>query len=506
VWAGSCNTPGFADGVAIAGDYAYVADRPSGLHVIDISDPTNPVSAGSYDTPGTAYDVAISGDHAYVADYSSGLQVVQVLQRRFNLDANIGQSLDIEPSGYDVIRARLSAAQTDSVRWELSADDGTNWVGVLPAGGWQAFTFSGSQLLWKSTHEYAGGHVNPTCSDLTIDWLYDFPVVSSVIDVGNDQGRQVSISWDGSGYDFVGSPTPITEYAVYRRIDDVASRASSRSPRVDGEPSVFMMESGQGVMYPPGSWHFVTTVPAFAEDEYSVVVPTLVDSTIVGGVEYSVFFVRAATPEPGVYFDAPPDSGYSVDNLAPSVPAAFAVDYSANLNELAWAESEDEDFQYFRIYRGTAPEFEPGPANLIHMTTDIGWIDLVTDGWQYHYKVSAVDFSGNESDAASPESMTGVPESVPGGYVLYQNVPNPLNPTTTIRYDVPSVGGRVTLDIFDVSGRRVRRLLDRDEAAGQRSAVWDGRDDGGAQVASGVYYYRLTAPGYEKTLKMTVLK
>ena len=76
--AGSCDTPERAFGVAVSGDYAYVADSDSGLQVIDISDPTNPVLVGSCDTPDDARDVAISGLYAYVADGYSGLQVIDI--------------------------------------------------------------------------------------------------------------------------------------------------------------------------------------------------------------------------------------------------------------------------------------------------------------------------------------------------------------------------------------------------------------------------------------------
>jgi len=75
--AGSYDTPGYASGVTIAGDYAYVADQSSGLLVIDISDPTNPSLAGSYNTSGSAMGVDITGDYAYVADHDYGLQVIE---------------------------------------------------------------------------------------------------------------------------------------------------------------------------------------------------------------------------------------------------------------------------------------------------------------------------------------------------------------------------------------------------------------------------------------------
>ena len=509
-FAGSYDTPGFAWGVALAGDCAYVADEDGGLQVLDISDPTNPSFVGSYDTPNLAFDVAIAGDYAYVADGMAGLQVLEVFQRALDLDANIGWSLDVEPTDDDVFWAKLSTTQSDSVTWELSADGGTNWMGVLPGGDLQAFAHPGSQLLWRSTHCWAGaGHPNPTCTVLTIDWLSSHPLVDSVVDIPDDQGRQVRVAWTRSGNDFVGSSTPITEYAVFRRIDDARASASesARSEFAARESRLTLADPRQSALYPPGSWDFIATVPADAEDEYAVVAPTLGDSTIASGMYYSVFFVRARTAEAGVYFDAPPDSGYSVDNLAPAVPQGLAVDYSASENELAWEECGDEDFQYFRVYRGTDSEFIPDPENLVHTTIGIEWIDSVTEGWQYHYKITALDFSGNESDAASPEAVTGIdPTGAPTRYVLHQNVPNPLNPTTVIRYDVPSDGGKVTLEVFDVSGRLVRRLVDGHEDPGRQSVVWDGRDERGSSVASGVYYYRLVAPGYEKTLKMMVVK
>jgi flagellar hook assembly protein FlgD len=85
-------------------------------------------------------------------------------------------------------------------------------------------------------------------------------------------------------------------------------------------------------------------------------------------------------------------------------------------------------------------------------------------------------------------------------------VPNPLRSGTEIAYDVPVDGARVRLTVFDVAGRRVRILADGPQTAGSRSAAWDGRDDRGNAVGSGVYYCRLEAPGYEQSIKITVLR
>jgi hypothetical protein len=77
-WVGGVDTPDGGSRVAVAGDYAYVADDDSGLQVIDITDPTFPMIIGSVDTPGSACDVAVVGTFAYVADGESGLQVIDI--------------------------------------------------------------------------------------------------------------------------------------------------------------------------------------------------------------------------------------------------------------------------------------------------------------------------------------------------------------------------------------------------------------------------------------------
>ena len=74
---GGCVT-GWAQGVAVAGNYAYVADNSGGLQVIDISNPANPQRVGGYDTTGFAYGVAVARNYAYVADYAAGLQVIDI--------------------------------------------------------------------------------------------------------------------------------------------------------------------------------------------------------------------------------------------------------------------------------------------------------------------------------------------------------------------------------------------------------------------------------------------
>jgi hypothetical protein len=97
--------------------------------------------------------------------------------------------------------------------------------------------------------------------------------------------------------------------------------------------------------------------------------------------------------------------------------------------------------------------------------------------------------------------ITGRPTS----FALYQNYPNPFNPETQIRYDLP-VSGFVNLAIYNILGQRVRILVDEFQEVGRKSVIWDGRDDSGHQVASGIYFYKIKAENFNKTRKMILIK
>ncbi|MBD3258940.1 T9SS type A sorting domain-containing protein, partial [candidate division GN15 bacterium] len=94
---------------------------------------------------------------------------------------------------------------------------------------------------------------------------------------------------------------------------------------------------------------------------------------------------------------------------------------------------------------------------------------------------------------------------LPERFVLEQNYPNPFNPSTTISYSLP-VRSRVRLDIYNTLGQRVSTLASSEQPAGEYKAVWDGRSESGAPVASGVYLYRLSTDNSSSQKKMLLLK
>jgi hypothetical protein len=95
--------------------------------------------------------------------------------------------------------------------------------------------------------------------------------------------------------------------------------------------------------------------------------------------------------------------------------------------------------------------------------------------------------------------------TVPDRPALRQNWPNPFNASTTISFRLPSAG-RVTLTVFNAAGQKVRQLTDGHFPFGRHALVWDGRDDGGRNAASGMYFCRLRGDGFHESIKMLLLR
>jgi hypothetical protein len=187
------------------------------------------------------------------------------------------------------------------------------------------------------------------------------------------------------------------------------------------------------------------------------------------------------------------------------MPAFMATYISGTGYVLQWQPSPDADLQYYKVYRGSRPDFQVLAGDQpVHQTTETQWTDSPPTA--SYYKLSAVDFAGNQSEPrAAGTSTDTADERPPGRFVLHQNTPNPFNPRTIIRYELP-VGGRVQLRVYDIRGRLVRTLVDRQEGTGHKIVAWDGLDDQHRQVSGGIYLYRLTGPGCTETLRMALIR
>ena len=118
------------------------------------------------------------------------------------------------------------------------------------------------------------------------------------------------------------------------------------------------------------------------------------------------------------------------------------------------------------------------------------------------------DFSVNGVDVVTSVGENGptpISSTIPSDYKLEQNYPNPFNPTTSIKYDLPK-SSVVKLEIYNIVGQRMKTLVNELQAAGKWSVQWNGTDNAGVHVASGIYFYRLETLNAVLTQKMVLLK
>jgi hypothetical protein len=123
----------------------------------------------------------------------------------------------------------------------------------------------------------------------------------------------------------------------------------------------------------------------------------------------------------------------------------------------------------------------------------------------------AVILSTDSNTAIQPDVKTTLApvNKYPSTFAIYQNYPNPFNGSTVIEYDIPDVQGKLKiayLFIYDVLGRRVRTLASGEHEAKRHSVRWDGRDDDGRSVGSGVYFYQLIGKDFASSKKMVYIK
>jgi hypothetical protein len=151
----------------------------------------------------------------------------------------------------------------------------------------------------------------------------------------------------------------------------------------------------------------------------------------------------------------------------------------------------------------------PPPFTGLHFEDDAVWGDLPNPVWQELIWLEG-PHQGESIDLAfvitKDTTLTGTgPDEAPQSSRLLQNIPNPFNPTTTIRY-VLEKRSQVELAIFNIKGQLVRVLESGSRPMGLHEATWDGRDTSGTLVASGVYFYRLKAGPFLETKKMVLIK
>jgi hypothetical protein len=213
-------------------------------------------------------------------------------------------------------------------------------------------------------------------------------------------------------------------------------------------------------------------------------------------------------------FGGPYGSVYQYQDLPPLPPKNFTVTYDS-LNKVitvAWDKNSASDFSHYNIYRSYTQGFTPDNTNKI-MSSDTSFFSesLKLSNGKVYYRLTAVDSAGHESHPGEEISVTitGIKEPVVniiGDYQLYQNFPNPFNPTTFISFRLKEEG-EVRIILYDIKGELIRVILNETQKAGYYQTEFNAKG-----LASGIYLYRIeiigkgNIPVYNNMKKMVFLK
>lgn len=205
----------------------------------------------------------------------------------------------------------------------------------------------------------------------------------------------------------------------------------------------------------------------------------------------------------GVATETKTFTGTAINGVTTSYNVPIGADVVGIHGDISWPEAADVDLYLFD------PNDVEITGNEGATTKNPEVVDVApTTPGLYRWDVAGYAGVANYTFTCTLTRLTTstpVDDPLPKQFQLSQCIPNPFNPSTTIEFSVAREA-RVDLSVFDVAGRRVRTLVSESKTPNAYRVTWDGTDDSGQRVASGVYFYRMTAGSFTETRKMVLLK
>jgi peptidyl-Asp metalloendopeptidase len=279
--------------------------------------------------------------------------------------------------------------------------------------------------------------------------------------------------------------------------------------RHDNDPASSPRPYAHGYRYEPAYWRTVMAVRHYSGDPVNRIPYWSNPNKWYGGVRMGT---TSWNNNARVWFErAPIVAGFKTPSVAVTISGPGPVYTSGNYTWIASASGGTGSYTYTwyrRIEHHTLDcKYE---TNWSQVDTGPSYSSYVYNG-EYDFVVRVNVQSGNQNASAQrkvyPMNNGNIvcPTSgdellalemeafaLPTEFAIHENYPNPFNPSTTIRYEIPEVS-RVSLVVYDIMGREVQRLVDGVIEPGYYTATWEGRNKSGSPVASGIYIYRFTA-------------
>jgi len=208
--------------------------------------------------------------------------------------------------------------------------------------------------------------------------------------------------------------------------------------------------------------------------------------------------IKYKNPQTDVRVDSmtfPTITGITIDKVIDTIAGNFTVFWLG----LTGGSIPPGTYTMATIYFRTGPTWDPAipnPLDTFNPGQGLSFVDTNTNDIQPIYCPP-----GDLEVKGDPAKGSGLPKT----FSLSQNFPNPFNANTVISFALPKTG-HVKLEIYNILGQKVKVLVDEMVTAGYKRVVWDGKDNSGTDVASGVYFYRIKTQETVEVMKMTLLK
>ncbi|HKW15848.1 MAG TPA: T9SS type A sorting domain-containing protein [Candidatus Krumholzibacteria bacterium] len=347
-------------------------------------------------------------------------------------------------------------------------------------------------------------------------WGRPDPVLAAVKDVPADNGGKVRVEWTASQRDQINQQA-ISHYTIWRAIDQsaYATALAAGVPELKlGDPAskftgkAIRHEKAQATDY---YWELIGEQNAFYRAAYSFTASTSFDSTAANPATHRFQILAHSNNSDLVNWPSNILSGRSVDNVSPPAPlflTALRNGTGSNVS-LKWNGVHVKDLDKYTVYRASSTGVTPIQANFLANNNDTLLVDAGAPPTALYYIVTASDIhqnQGTKSNEASVAAATGV-GNTPAitALTVLQNHPNPFTGETQLSVGLPARGD-IRVAIYDVTGRRVRSVLVPAQEKGWDTLRISARDDRGAPLPSGVYFYRVHAGNETVTKKMVIAR
>lgn len=546
---GNYVTNGDPSGIIVEGNYAYVADGyQNPLRIIDVSEPASPYEVGSFHPSNrdtySAGNVCLSGHYILVSDPSenSGIWIVDIANPEFPVEASfyptiyimqdcfaVGSTIitafshgiriiDInEPQSPQQVSYIDSPASARSIIVRDNFAFITNWINFSiydiqnPASPIKTGEYQNKEMnLFSCDLKGINAYITDLNSGLLILDITNpsFPVQVGYFDT---PGVAWDICIDGNyAYLADGRRRGTTDQNGYLRIIDISDPSSPK------EISTYSTPGHMWGVVIEGDYAFVA-VGQTAGTKGMVIVdisdPSLptevgyynlsfVENVFVSG-NYAYLTCWGSTGKLVVVdISDPTHPSYVSQRTFPST--AEEVYVQGNLAYVSCLEEPDN-------YGSKASVRIIDVSDPKNGLTEEGYYYTPGEGWGVYARDKYVYIAdpGSGFWILQYTGSVGIEDknwqTLLNGYQLSQNYPNPFNTTTTINYSLAKKE-YVVIKIYNINGREVKKLLEQEQSRGEYSITWNGKDSYGKFLPSGLYFYRIKAGEFKKSLKMSLIK